>query len=121
MTKQDKTKFSKKQIKAAEMLVDPTFQGTVTELCQMVGVSRNTFYRWMNDDKFKEYLNSVIDQYADGELPAVWKALISKCKSGDVQAIKLYFELKGKYQQTINHTTTDHLASILDALRGDDE
>ena len=43
----------------------------------------------------------MIDRYTDKELGAVWRALIKECKAGNVPAIKLYFELKGKYSQNV--------------------
>lgn len=59
-----------------------------------VGVSRKTFYSWMKDKRFVDYINSQIGQYTDGELADVWKALLLQCKRGNIQAIKLYFEMK---------------------------
>ena len=83
-----------KQRKAAEMLANPDFDGTKTDLIEAVGVPRTTFYRWIKDKKFMEYTCKLIEQYTDAELGAVWKALIQECKKGNVQAIKLFFELR---------------------------
>lgn len=94
------SKLTAKQKKAAEMLINPEFDGTITELCAQVGVPRRTFYNWRDDPEFCKYLDTMIDKYTDGELAAVWKALIRKCLGGNVQAIRLYFELKGKFGQS---------------------
>lgn len=101
------TALTKKQRDTAEMLADPEFSGNKTELLKKAGVSRSTLYRWLKDSEFVNYVNELIDLYADGELGAVWKALINRCKAGDVQAIKLYFEIKGKYRQRIEHNADD--------------
>jgi hypothetical protein len=61
------------------------------------GVSRKTFYRWMKDKRYTDYLNSKLDQYTDSELPEIWRALINQAKRGNYQHIKLYFELKDKF------------------------
>ena len=92
--------LTSKQRKAAEMLVNPEFEGSITDLCNKIGVARSTFYRWRDDPDFCRYIDTMIDKYTDGELAAVWKALIRKCLEGNVQAIRLYFELKGKFGQT---------------------
>ena len=36
----------------------------------------------------------LIDKFADSELATVWKALIKKCSAGDVQAMRLYFDVR---------------------------
>ena len=98
MAKRDKTGLNSKQRAAAEKLANPSFAGSVTELCEEIGVSRASFYRWMDKPEFRDYLNDLIDKYSDSELAAVWKALIRKCVRGDTQAMKLYFELKGRFE-----------------------
>lgn len=93
--------YTGKRRKAAEMLANPDFSGTITELIETVGVPRTTFYRWLEDEQYISYINSLIERYTDSELAAVWKALVKECKKGNVQAIKLFFELKGKYSANI--------------------
>lgn len=87
----------------AEMLVNPDNELSVTALCEELKVSRQTFYNWMKDYDFRGYMDFLIDSYTDSELANVWKALIKRAtKNGDVQAQKLYFELKDKYKQNVN-------------------
>ena len=98
MSNLDKTGLSPRQIKLAQRLVDPEFQGTVCDLVKEIGVSRATYYNWFGNNEFKRYVNELIDRYTDSELSKVWKALMYKIEMGDIQAIKLYFEIKGKGQ-----------------------
>ena len=93
-TKSNKYGLKPKQLKMVQTLADPGFTGTVTELCAQIGVARSTFYDWMGQEQFKACLTDFIGKYADSELAAVWKALIRKCTDGDVQAIKLYFDVR---------------------------
>jgi Helix-turn-helix of insertion element transposase len=98
---QNNTKWNPtdEQARMAQILADPSEQGTITEKCEKAGVSRSTFYRWMRDPNFVEYVNSLIDEYTDAELARVWAALTRKAIEGDIQAIKLFFEMKGKYKE----------------------
>lgn len=102
-TKSNKLEYTGKKAKLAEMLTNPEFSGSVTDVCREVGVARSTFYKWMDDKNYLDYLQRLIDKYTDSELSAVWKALIVECKTGNVQAIKLYFELKGKYAAVVQN------------------
>ena len=83
-----------KQIKMAELLLNPEDRRTKGEKCKEVGITHKTLWKWMKDSRFIDYLNSQLDQYTNSELSEVWKALVMQCKRGNVQAIKLFFEMK---------------------------
>lgn len=103
------------------MLVNPEFNGTVTDICEAVGVARSTFYKWLKEPDYLAYIQEQIDSYTDSELAAVWKALVRECRLGNVQAIKLFFELKGKYTEHIkienpfSSLTTEELKHLADS------
>lgn len=101
-TKSNSGRLTGKKLKMAQLLTDPEQKMTVTEMCYVVGIARSTFYQWMDSEEFRTQLDRMIDQYTDGELANVWKALIRKATLGDVNAIKLYFEMKGRYKQELD-------------------
>lgn len=92
-------KLTAKQRKLAYMLADPENTLTVTEKCAEVGISRTTFYNWRQDEEFMAYINRLIEAYADSEIGTVWRALIKKASSGDVSALKLYFDQRSKHSR----------------------
>nr|DAO88757.1 MAG TPA: Helix-turn-helix of insertion element transposase [Caudoviricetes sp.] len=85
----------------AEMLCDPECKLSISEMCRSIGIARSTYYKWLADDEYSEYLDKMIDRFTDSELPTVWKALIKRASAGNVEAMKLYFEMKGRYKQEI--------------------
>lgn len=95
-----------KQIEIAQILADPSETRTIKAICESIELPRRTFYNWMGKKEFVDFVNSLVDKYTDAELAGVWKALARKASSGDTQAMKLFFEMKGKYKETkeINHT-----------------
>lgn len=93
-TKSDKFSLTVKQKKLAELLANPDFTGSITELCRECGVARSTYYKWLDKPEFTQYVDSLISKFTSSELSTVWKALIRRCSIGDVQAIKLYFEMR---------------------------
>ena len=95
-------KISAKKRALADLLCDPECKMSITDMCYAVGIARSTYYSWLESDEYREYLESVIRRYTDGELPNVWKALVKKASHGNVEAIKLFFEMKGKYRQEID-------------------
>lgn len=99
-TKSNKFGLTRQQLRAAEMLANPDFTGTVTSLCEEIGVARSTFYKWLGNGEFRRHVDDLIGKYTDSELSRVWKALMRCIDAGDLQAIRLYFDLKGKYGLT---------------------
>ena len=88
--------------KAAAMLADPTIR-TKKEVWKTCNIDESTLYRWLNDQEFIDKINSKIDKYTDRELSEVWKSLIYNATvERDTKAIKLFFEMKGKYKQDID-------------------
>jgi hypothetical protein len=82
-------------IAMAELLVNPEDRRPKSEKIIESGLTERAFYRWMKDERYLNYINSLLDKYTNSELPGIWRALIRKCIMGDMAAIKLYFELKG--------------------------
>ena len=90
---------------AAECLANPDFIGTKEDIAKNANVSRSTLYRWLRNEEFISIVNDLIDKYVVAESGLVWKALIRECSNGNMQAIKLYFELKDKYKE--NNQTSE--------------
>ena len=112
-TNTDKIKYSGQKLQMAQILANPDFNGNVSKACEEVGVARSTFYKWLKNRDYLKFLQEEIDRYTDGELAAIWKALIKQCKNGNVKAIKLFFELKGKYSIKVDSPTLERLDSYL--------
>lgn len=91
-----------KRRKFAENLANPEFDGNISKLCDTMNVARSTYYRWCDDADFNGYVNYLIEKYTDSELANVWRSLISKAKGGSVEAIRLYFEMKGQYKKKVD-------------------
>jgi acyl-CoA-binding protein len=93
------------QIKIAQILADPSEIRSIKAMCEDENVPRRTFYNWVGRKEFVDFVNSLIDKYMDAELAGVWGALARKARSGDTNAMKLFFEMKGKYKSVteVNH------------------
>lgn len=111
-TKSNFLRLTQKQRKLAEAIANPDFNGTITSVCEKCNVARSTFYKWMELDDFCAYLEHLVSKFADSELAAVWKALIARCKKGDVQAMKLYFELREKARTPLSNGGNNLLEAI---------
>lgn len=107
---------------AAELLANPDFSGTKEEIAREAGVSRTTLYRWLRNPDFVALVNQLVAQYADAELAMVWKSLCKQIQAGNLQAIRLYFELRERSKQTAsNQLQDDQTSKLYETLGADDE
>jgi acyl-CoA-binding protein len=97
--------LTRKQIEIAQILADPSETRTIKAICESIELPRRTFYNWYGRKEFVDYVSSLVEKYTDAELSKVWGALARKAATGDTHAMKLFFEMKGKYKsvQEINH------------------
>lgn len=103
-TNSNDTLIDTRMVIAAELLANPDFLGSKEDIAREAGVSRATLYRWLRNPDFVAIVNSLVSQYADAELSMVWKALCKRIQDGDIQAIKLYFELR---ERGLQNSKTD--------------
>lgn len=89
---------SPKQIEMVNLMLDVEQKLTKNEMCEQVGVSRQTFWEWRRDEEFNGYFREQLRVLVTGEIGEVWKALICNAKRGDNPAIKLFFEMAGVYR-----------------------
>ena len=91
-----------KQRKVAEALCNPENNMTITELCREFKISRQTFYNWQSDSEFKNYVEWLLKNFTDSALPRAWKEVIKKIEAGNMEAIKMLFEIKGIHRNEIS-------------------
>jgi len=86
---QDKTAISKKaQLEALEKTL-----GVVTTACNMTRLSRETHYRWMQED---EDYQKAVDDLTNVALDFAESKLHKKIDKEDITAIIFYLKTKGK-------------------------
>jgi len=81
------------QYKKALIEAMEEYHGIVSDACKSVGISRGTYYKYLNDDsEFKQ----AIDEIEGVVLDYVESELFKKIKSGDTGCIIFYLKTKGK-------------------------
>ena len=113
-----KSCFTPKQRKYIEILANPGENRNQGEIAQELRVARQTLYRWRSRPGFWDAVGELIRDHSDRELANVWGALIRRAKHGDVQAQRLYFQLRGelveKQEQKIGFDGPPQIEVIID-------
>jgi hypothetical protein len=122
VTNSENTVIDARMAIAAELLANPDFSGTKSDIAEKAGVTSRTLYRWLRNPDFVALVNQLVAQYADAELAMVWKSLCKQIKAGNLQAIRLYFELRERGKQTAsNQLQDDQTSKLYETLGADDE
>lgn len=87
-----------KKRKLAEALVNPADERNVTELCKDFKISRTTFYNWQKESEFIGYVNFLVESFTTSIIPKAWKQIAKKIDQGNMEAIRMLLEVKGKLQ-----------------------
>jgi hypothetical protein len=68
-------------------------KGIISYACEKVGISRQTYYRWISDDNdFREACEDITEMVID----LVEGKLLTNINDGDVTSIIFYLKTKGK-------------------------
>ncbi len=82
----------------ADALTDISNDGTLEDICLQYSITADMLYTWLAEDSFRQYMDLILNGKTFSAMTGVWKSLLNQCAEGNIQAIKLYFELKGKYK-----------------------
>lgn len=121
VTNSENTVIDARMAIAAELLANPDFSGTKSDIAEKAGVTSRTLYRWLRNPDFVALVNQLVAQYADAELAMVWKSLCKQIQAGNLQAIRLYFELRERGKQTAANQLQDQTSKLYETLGEDDE
>ncbi len=68
---------------------------SVKEIAKKAGISPATVYRYLKNEEFQKYLEELVAKEIKRSEATIWRRLLNMCESGDLSAMKLYFELSG--------------------------
>jgi len=101
MTKADKTDINKK----AMIIALEKSLGIVTPACKNVGISRDTHYRWMREDK--DY-SEAVDSMTDVAIDFAESQLHKQIKNGTPASTIFYLKTKGKKRGYVEKQEMEH-------------
>jgi hypothetical protein len=83
--------------------------GIVTTACRMVGISRETHYRWLRED---EAYKEAVEGIADIALDFVESKLHKQIEEGEVSSTIFYLKTKGKKRGFVEKQEIEHSGNM---------
>lgn len=91
--------------------------GIVSAACEVAGVSRKTYYRWIESD---EEFAAKVEDMADFQCDFVESKLLKKIEEGDTTAIIFYLKTKGKSRGYTTNPEKDSAIKLLESFEKKD-
>ena len=91
------TKLNANQIKVLELLDDGNSY-SITELCEKAGISRTTYYTYIQDDSFVKQLFHTSTGKIYAAIPDIMTRIIKQAKAGSFAHQKMLLEMMKIYQ-----------------------
>lgn len=102
--------------------LDWEIKPTISARCEILGIERSTFYRALRKPEFVAWLQHQSTNAIAGEKREIRLALLRKCLTGDIEAIRLWHELYEQYIPATRPTqpgTGENLENADDARLAD--
>lgn len=103
----NQTRLTDKQLAVAMTLLNVADNRSLTTKLESLGVKSTTYHGWTKSKVFMDFMNQQAEEMFGSAMPMAHKALINKVMAGDVRAMKLYYEMTGRWngqqsQETAN-------------------
>lgn len=85
------------QLTLANMLLNTMDKQSVRQKLEAAGVTAVQYNNWLTQPAFRDYLAKRAEQMFQASQHEAYMSLSEVMKGGDVPALKLYFEMTGKY------------------------
>lgn len=101
----ESVRLTNKQLLALEAIATRTPDESMSDVAQRAGISRTTLWRYMSDDTFYIALQLRVRNVSRSFMPAIMKGLCIAAAKGDAGCQRIYWQLAGKLQESIEVTT----------------
>jgi hypothetical protein len=98
------------QLATANMLLDFSDERTTRQKLNALGISHRQYSAWLKQRAFKQYVTNRAEQLFGDAMPEAHLALVGNVKRGDLNSIKLFYEMSGRWSsKTIEETNIEFL------------
>ncbi len=104
-------KLTAKQLKGVEAISTRGPDETLEEVATRAGVTRKSLWEWWQLEAFRTAVRERVEKLTEAERTPILNALFREAKSGDVPAMRLFFQLRGEL--TEKHEVQQTLREVM--------
>lgn len=108
--------LNERQLAAANQMLDLLDNRARKRKLSELGIQTQEWAAWMVDPVFLEYLRARSEKMISSHMHEAHLALLDRVRAGDLAAVKLYYELTGRYNPMVQRTGVDPLQLVHNLL-----
>jgi hypothetical protein len=85
------------QVFAVGIITDPTNRKDLRTKLKQAGITYATYRAWLKQPHFAQYITQISEQMLNEHVQDVHTKVVEKAAGGDIQAMRLYYELTGRH------------------------
>lgn len=89
--------LTEEQLAVAAVVLDYTDKRPLGEKLKKLGIPQSQYRGWQRSKVFREYIKTRSEQLFSDGLPEAHAALMKRVNEGDIKAIKLFYEMAGRW------------------------
>jgi hypothetical protein len=105
-------KLTPEQIWAVSIITDPTNRKPLKDKLSQAGVDYRTYRAWLNQPHFAQYIKEIGERLLGDHVQDVHTRVVERASSGDIQAMRLYYDLIGRTDSGTNKAVQDLSATV---------
>ena len=95
-----------RQLKTMGLFLDWSKRWKLEDIAKECKISRQCYFRWRRNPDYIAYLQKLSTEKLKEFNPIAERSLMRLVDKGDINAIKLYFEIIGRYKEAVDVTFT---------------
>lgn len=93
-----------KQLAAIQVMFDFNDGRSDSKKLRDLGISGQTWQNWLRDPSFQRFLRARTGNLLDDNSHDVDRALLSKARAGNAEAMRLYYSIAGKHSKALSES-----------------
>lgn len=108
------SQLTSEQIIGINVVLTPDTRKSVEKRLKDAGLDYSQWRNWMKDPKFRKTVDQLSEKYLNENMVLAHRALVDKAVGGNVPALRLFYEVSGRYSQ--NNQEQSNLVQIIQML-----
>ena len=108
----DRAHLTSEQVWCVSIITDPTNRKPLREKLAQAGIEYRTYRAWLNQPLFARYIKEIGEKLLVDHIQDVHTRVVERASNGDIQAMRLYYDLIGRTDSNTNKAVADLNATV---------
>lgn len=108
----DRARLTPEQVWTVSIITDPTNRKPLKDKLSQAGITYFQYKAWLNQPLFARYVKEIGEKMLVDHISDVHTRVVERATNGDIQAMRLYYDLIGRTDSGTNKAVQDLNATV---------